>query len=356
MLNKNLRYARVENATVLHPEPTRAARFVRDTMNAVDVDQRICERIAHIPGYDDNECEHVTAGGFTFQFMKPTAAMPGSVDYYERNGNMIYTYKITVDDVDAAVDHLRANGAKVICHLTGADRLPYDHFFEGDGDPLTYAIVDCTEQCGLIFEIMNANPQLPNYTGKRKFDDIGVFQHSEIVVKDADAAAEWMFNVLGAEYVEPVIADMISRENDPEGPDLGCKHMLWGGIVWQLIFPLPHLPGWQEHLDRHGNSTMDICYHVRPDVRSVGETLRLYRAWGAVDVKIDPAEIGTYGVAPWQAQFTVDQDDPDRLYDYIWVDALRECGITWEILTMNYMWVSSTGYFFDPGVQPDPNA
>lgn len=362
MVDTNLRYSRITHITVLHPEPAKAARFVRDTMNANECDKELCARIRHLVSQEDNECERVTAGGLTFQFMKPTPALPGSQEFFAEHGPKVYSYALEVDDVDAAVDALvNKGGAKLVAHAQGADRLDWNQLFEGQGDPIDFAVVDAREKCGLIFDITKKNDQIPCYTGVRFPTDIGCFMHSEVCVNNTAEAAEWLCGVMGGERIEQHISSRIgawdpdaigdvsmfknSQNLSGEAFKPACEHVLIGGFVFQLISPIVHLTGWDEHLARHGNNTILICYHVRELVRTVKEQLRIYEENGAFELVEEGREHGN----SWEFRpvdlYGPDGDDTDHLYNCIWVDAVKQCGITWEILPMAYRWPCSTGYF-----------
>ena len=350
MTDTNLRYGRLDHITVLHDNPLKAARFVRETMPGRDVDSELCFRISRLGG-GDNECERITAGGVVYQFMKPCKALAGSEEFFEKNGPQVYSYCIAVDDVDAAVAAMEKGGAKVVAHPTGDDRLPYNAIYEGEGDPIGYGMVDVIDPCGLRFEFIKKNPQLPCPTGVRYPEDQGVFQHAEIVVPNAVAAADFMCDVMGAERTEKIIYDTITDHN------AGTVHVLYGGIVFQLIEPHPNLLGWKEHMDRIGPSTRIICYHFKDDLQP---RLDLMTERGAEPIRhpvvegvdnggaatedencLPLADIGTFG---WM--YGDDGDAYERPWKFMWVDSIAQCGMNWEMIEQSYRWVSSTGYFF----------
>lgn len=352
MLDRNLRTARINAITVLHDEPEKAARFVRDTMGAIDVDAELCRKVALADGVD-NGCERVTSGGLTYQYMRPTPSLLGSQEFYRKHGALIYSYQVAVEDVDAAVDALVAAGAV----LVGKDGL------------LGHAFVDATEKCGLVFELMPKADELPCYTDKRYPGDIGVFQHSEVVVHDPKACRDWMVEVLGAEDVETDVARRIGTGSDctgdPEkdaaaariatesaaklGVDIvpGCEHVLWGGYVFQIITPFPHLPYWLEFLRDHGNLTHNICYHTHPTMTDIPSLLASMESFGAKELKFPGDEHSASWNFGYQGLYGPDNDDPDRICWCVQIDALEQSSILWEFIPMCFRWNCSTGYFFD---------
>lgn len=339
----------MDNITVLHERPLEAARFVRDALSGVNVDEDLCFRIRKLDEVD-NQCERVASGGVVFQFVKPSSQLPGSQKFFAAHGNQVYSYVIAVDDVDEAIASMERGGAKIVCHRTGDDRLPYHAIFEGEGDPIDYGVADATALCGLRFEFVKKNPQLPCQTGVRYPQDLGVFQHAEIVVPDAAAAADFMCDVMGAERTEQTIYETITSHN------AGCVHVLYGGIVFQLIEPHPNLLGWKEHMDSVGPSTRLICYHFKNDLQAVVDR---FTARGAVPIRHPPVggiensdenDHGGEGLpivdtGEWAWLYGPDGDVP-RKYKFLWMDALEPCGVNWEMLDMSYRWPSSTGYFF----------
>lgn len=350
MADKNLRYGRLDNITVIHEKPVEAARFIRDSLLGVNVDERLCLKIRRL-GETDNQCERVAAGGAVFQFVKPNPQLAGSEEFHAAHGNQVYSYVIAVDDVDAAIASMEKGGAKIVAHRTGDDRLPYNAIFEGEGDLIDYGMADATALCGLRFEFVQKNAQLPCQTGVRYPQDPGVFQHAEIVVPDAVAAADFMCDVMGGERTEKTIYETISDHNAP------CVHVLYGGIVYQLIQPHPNLLGWQEHLDAVGPSTRLICYHFKNDVQPLLDRMTAFGATPIRHPKVEgvenagaqeeerelpEADTGTFG---WM--YGPDGDDFDRNWKFMWLDGLDVCGVNWEMLENSYRWVSSTGYFFN---------
>lgn len=363
MVDKNLRFARFMNVTILHDEPTKAARFVRDVFKAHEVDQDLCFKIATLVPNENNECERVTSGGLTYQFMKPSAALPGSMEFYEKEGSRLYSYTLAVKSVSDAVDQLcKTGGAKLVAHLTGDDRIPYNSLFEGEGDPIEYAVVDAREKCGLLFELISQDLPVPCYTDVRFPEDLGVFQHAEITVKDPKKSADWLCEIMGGERVESEIAARIGSGNANTGdgiPDMSeygfksdfdrfaCDHVLVAGYVFQLITPMPHLPGWDDNLATHGNSINNICYHLYPRKCSVPQMTEAMEARGAKELMLD--ENDEHGEC-WEFTFGPlygeDNDDFERTVNCVWIDSMKQCGLNWEFIGMVYRWNTNTGYFF----------
>lgn len=356
MVDKNLRYGRFVGINVLHDSPTRAARFVRDTLTATDVDRDFCYNLSRLGG-GDNECERVAGGGCTFQFMKPDAALPGSQDFFDKYGNAVYAYQLEVDDVDAAAKALEAGGAKIVANFAGDDRKSHKAVYGTDGDPVDFAVVDARQQCGLQFEIVKKDPDLVCRTGLRYPTDQGVFMHAEIVVPNSESAAKFMMDVMGAEHVEKNIDSRI------EEIDNGCIHVLYGGLVFQLIEPAPMLTGWGAQLEAMGPSTRLICYHFRNDLQprvdeftkrgalqitdpdaaeETGEGQGWVYAAGDAD-----RELPVTGEGAFTWMYHEDADDGERTFKFQWLDTIEQCGLNWEFLEQSYQWISSTGYFFN---------
>lgn len=349
MTDMNLRYGRLDNITVVHAEPLKAAQNTRDSLKGVNVDGELCFRISRLGG-EDCECERVAAGGAVFQFVSPCEGLAGSKEFYEKNGPQIYSYVIAVDDVAAAIDSMEKGGAKIVAAKTGASAIPYNALFDGEGDPIEYGMADASEKCGLRFEFIKKNPRLPCQTGVRYPSDQGVFQHAEIVVPDAAAAADFMCDVMGAERTETIIYETITDHNAP------TVHVLYGGIVFQLIEPHPNLLGWKEHMEKIGPSTRLICYHFKNDLQPVldrftergAEPIRHPPVEGVdgiveeVSEELPVADEGTFG---WM--YGEDGDAYDRKWKFMWIDAIEQTGMNWEMLEQSYRWISSTGYFFN---------
>lgn len=326
-LDLNLRYAEILGVTIPHENPSKAARYIRDMWNGRPCDEKLAYRIAH---RDGNECEMVIAGGLVFQYSKP-GAIPGSQEFYDLCGSMVYTHTVAVDDVAAAVDALEAAGGEVVAHLEGDERWPYDSVYDGEGDPIEYAVVDCRQQCGLVFDIIQKNDQLVYRTGAYDPSDVAVFQHTEVVLADAQAAADWMVDVLGAELVEPHIYEAITEMSTGV-----TRHTLWGGCVFQLIEP--GMPGWGDHLDAYGPSTHNFQFKMRPTVRSNQEQCELLRANGATIINdTEYSFIALYGE---------DANNADAHDICTLADTYEQCGVYWEVLVQDYHWPSLSGYLF----------
>jgi catechol 2,3-dioxygenase-like lactoylglutathione lyase family enzyme len=346
----NLRYGRLDHISVVHGDPLNAARFVRDSLSGHVVDADLAFEIASASG-GDNRCERVATGGATFQFMLPCDELPGSKEFFDAKGAQIYSYCIAVDDVASAAKRMQENGAKLVAESTPDAPLSLEKVY-GDGKTQSYAMLDATEKCGLRFEFIHKGAKAPCETGVRYPEQVGVFQHAEIVVPDAEAAAEFMCTVMGAERTEKQIYDTITAHN------AGTVHVLYGGIVYQLIEPHPNLLGWKEHMEAIGPSTRLICFHFRNDLQPIldkmtargAEPIRhpvvegVDNATGANEAPttLPVADTGTFG---WM--YGEDGDDFDRPWKFMWLDGIESCGINWEMLEQSYRWISSTGYFFN---------
>lgn len=326
-LDLNLRYAKILGCTVPHENPAKAARYIRDLWNGRPCDERLAYRIAQA---NDSECEMVIAAGLVLQYAKP-GAIPGSQEFFDECGSMVYTHTVVVDDVAAAVEAMEAAGGTVVAHLQGDERMPYNAIFDGEGEPIEYAVVDCRQQCGLVFDILQKNDQLVCRTGAYDPQDVAVFQHTEVVLEDAQAAADWMVNVLGAELVEDHIYTHITEMSGGT-----TVHTLWGGFVFQLIER--GMPGWGEHLDTYGPSTHNFQFKMRPTMRSNYEQCELLRAAGANIINDEEYSfIALYGE---------DANNANAKDICLLADTYKDCGCYWEVLVQDYHWPSLTGYFF----------
>lgn len=326
-LDLNLRYAKILGVTIPHENPAKAARYIRDMWEGRPCDQEQSYRIAL---HDGNGCESVLAGGLVLQYAKP-GAIPGSQEFYDMCGSMVYTHTVEVDDVSAAVDALEAAGGTVVAHLTGDDAWPYSSVFDGEGDPIEYAVVDCRPQCGLVFDILQKNDQLAVHTGAYDPADVAVFQHTEVVVDDAVATAQWMVDTLGAELVEEKIYTTITEMSSGT-----TRHTLWGGFVFQLIER--GMPGWGDHLDAYGQSTHNFQFKMRPTRRSNQEQCERLRAAGANIINdTEYSFVALYGE---------DTNNADAHDICTLADTYEQCGCYWEVLVQDYHWPSLTGYFF----------
>lgn len=84
------------------------------------------------------------------------------------------------------------------------------------------------------------------------------FMHIEIVHDDPKAAAEFMAEAFGAVQVEKEFSEWIGNAF---GIDI--IHMMFGGIVYQILKPSDTLPEWQEQLKTHGPSIHNVSLQVR---------------------------------------------------------------------------------------------
>ena len=94
--------------------------------------------------------------------------------------------------------------------------------------------------------------------------------HIEIVVRDADAAADFLERVFGAERTEP---EMVRLLNETAAGLLKIEHVEMGNVVLQFIEPLTDGDDvWAEHLRKKGPGVHNLTFRV-DDVREVAATL-----------------------------------------------------------------------------------
>ncbi len=99
--------------------------------------------------------------------------------------------------------------------------------------------------------------------------------HIEIVVRDADAAADFLEKVFGAERTEE---DLVSLLNETALGLLKVEHVQLGSIVLQFIEPLSEGNDvWAEHLRKKGPGVHNLTFQVD----SVVETAKVLAEAGA---------------------------------------------------------------------------
>lgn len=318
MTAENARFAHLE---IVHPDPYAAADFLIKSIGA-----KSCEEgpSCSCEGVMETACKHVLAGGVVFQFIKPVPALPGWQEDLDANGPVIHNIGITVDNWQEVRDALLANGCQEIGSFMLDDASVL--FPDAPAEPFPTAHIDAKKQCGLQFELMQNTTFWPSLTGDTSASEICDYVHHEIVHPDPHAAAQFMIDVLGAESCE-------------EGPSCACeqlmgtecKHVLFGGTIFQFIKPIPSLPGWQETLDKRGPCIHNVAITV-DDVKAVSQTL----------IEMGALDVGYFELDDMSMLFP----DADSVsFPTAYIDASAGCGLFFEIMARTPYWPSLTGQF-----------
>jgi catechol 2,3-dioxygenase-like lactoylglutathione lyase family enzyme len=94
--------------------------------------------------------------------------------------------------------------------------------------------------------------------------------HIEIVVRDADAAADFLGRVFGARRTEP---EMVRLLNETAAGLLKVEHVEMGGVVLQFIEPLTDGDDvWAEHLRKKGPGVHNLTFIV-DDMQGAADAL-----------------------------------------------------------------------------------
>jgi hypothetical protein len=311
MAEKNMRHANFMHLEVIHTNPPAAARFIRDVFGGQDVDVELTKKL----GQTGSMCEHVLSGGMVYEFVKPVPELIGSQEQMKKDGPIARFASYQVDDVNAAVDVLLAAGCKLI----------------GRKDDCAW--IDAADKCALNFEIIKKSDEWVCHTGDRLTSDRGPFMHVEVVTSSPSGAADFMKKIWGAEDVETNISDKIGSFPGIDG--CGCLHVLHGGMVYQFIAPGEGLPGWDKHLEAHGPSVHNICYHVEDFQQAVDALM-------SRGCKLIPRLPGHER----EAYNLLYDGEADDLIDCAWIDATEQCGMIVELLRKNFQHPCHVGYFF----------
>jgi len=143
---------------------------------------------------------------------------------------------------------------------------------------------------------------------------VSKLSHIEVVHDNPKAAAEFMRDIFGAVQVEKEWSGWLSKTFQIE-----CIHMMFGGVVYQILKPSNLLPSWDSLLRREGPAIHNLSLQVhgadkfRAALKSKG--VEEVHAWeGAIDFKA--------------AGYSV--DGPPR--DAFFFDATRQCGLRFEFI------------------------
>lgn len=142
--------------------------------------------------------------------------------------------------------------------------------------------------------------------------------HVEVVHDNPAAAAQFMRDVLGAVDVEHGITSWLREKRG-----LDCYHMMFGGIVYQILKPVSRLASWEALLKREGPAIHNISLQVT-DAHKLRADLK---AAGAVELSAGTVDFNQLG-------FKVEGPPRDN-YNF---DATRQCGLRLEFLTALPEW------------------
>lgn len=143
---------------------------------------------------------------------------------------------------------------------------------------------------------------------------VSKLSHIEIVHDDPKAAAKFMEEVLGAVQVEKQWSGWLSKSFNIE-----CIHMMFGGIVYQILKPSDMLPTWKELLEKSGPYIHNLSLQVygKDELRQklIDKGVKEIHNWEkAIDMKA--------------AGFSVEGGPIDAHF----FDATKECGIRFEFV------------------------
>ena len=89
--------------------------------------------------------------------------------------------------------------------------------------------------------------------------EISPLAHIEAVVRDADAAAEFLIKVFGVQRVQ---ADLVEFLNESFSEQFKIVHVELGQIVLQFVEPLSEESLWAEHLREKGPGIHNLTFGV----------------------------------------------------------------------------------------------
>ena len=143
---------------------------------------------------------------------------------------------------------------------------------------------------------------------------VSKLSHVEIVHDNPQAAADFMRDMFGAVQVEKQWSGWLAKTFQIE-----CIHMMFGGIVYQILKPSPALPSREKLLKEVGPSVHNMSIQVngadkfRAALKARG--VEEVHAWkGAIDFKAAGYDV----------------EGPPR--DAFFFDATRECGLRFEFI------------------------
>ena len=138
---------------VVHPDPDRAAAFLRDVLGAQEVEKAIsgyAETLA--PGL---RCIHMKLGNVVFQLIKPVPGLESWMEQLAEHGPSVHNVTVFVKDVGEMRAAMTGHGGKEVAVL------PVDlSVVLPDAGPQTAYVFDCREQTGLRFEFVEPIPGL----------------------------------------------------------------------------------------------------------------------------------------------------------------------------------------------------
>ncbi len=95
---------------IVHPDPDAAARFMSETIGAVQVERQISGTIEKIA--DGMRVIHMQAGGVVFQIIRPVP-IPGLNSWYEHlqeHGPSVHNVTLMMDGLDGVKDRMLERG------------------------------------------------------------------------------------------------------------------------------------------------------------------------------------------------------------------------------------------------------
>ena len=142
--------------------------------------------------------------------------------------------------------------------------------------------------------------------------------HIEIVHDDPLSAAEFMREVFGAVQVEKQFSEFASKAFNTIS-----IHMMFGGVVYQIVKPPEMLPSWCNQLEKNGPSIHNLCLQVNG-----ADNLR--------EKLLDKGVTELHNIPGFDlnlAGFTT--DEPRDLYVF---DASEQCGLRFEFIESAPEW------------------
>lgn len=142
---------------------------------------------------------------------------------------------------------------------------------------------------------------------------VSKLSHIEIVHDNPKAAAEFLKEVFGAVQVEKQWSGWLSKTFNIE-----CIHMMFGGVVYQILKPSETLPTWDELLKTSG----PYIHNLSLQVNGMEKFREKLLANGAVEVHNWENAIDFKA-----AGFSVDEPKTALFFD-----ARKQCGLRFEFI------------------------
>ena len=284
-----------------------AADFFQDVFGAKRVEVDFADKIE-----EDFELKnrHMELNGKIYQFITPNDEVSEKLkNWYDRSVLPgIHNVTLMVSDAEALALKLRELGCVSMGEM---------HSVAPDcKTPCTVYMYDCTKQCGLRIEFIQAPPDMtepiPSNPVSGDEDSMVVANvHTEILCDDPIKAAAFFEEVFGAQRVEENFARKIE-----EGFELENRHMILNGDVYQFIKPDPEDEVKWELENWYDRSVMPGIHNVTFAVKDAEGLARTLREHGVRSM----GEM--HSVAP-------DCETPCKVYMY---DATKQCGMRFEFI------------------------